>query len=238
MAKVFRTFEFTLLELLIVISIIAILAALLLPGLKKAKDAMLTSACLSNIRQINLGVRNYAIDFNGYLYASYDSIRSPGTWDRAVSELGYIPSAQKTLGRGCPAWREGAEPVSSNRYQYAQRYPGNAATEISAYYNTLASSYTIEYPNGTPLQVGPSKFVIHSESITWGPAWSRYSSWYSLYGNESPGGGNAYDLHLVKRQNNKANCVFMDGHGKGVNMSEADELGFDMDHCSFTLSPP
>jgi len=60
--KIQQKQKFTLIELLIVIAIIAILSAMLLPALNKARETAKSTTCLNNLKQSGTGLLYYAAD--------------------------------------------------------------------------------------------------------------------------------------------------------------------------------
>ncbi len=78
-----RKNAFTLIELLVVVAIIAVLVAILIPGLQKARERTYILACAGNMKTLLLGFQHYAMDYNDYLP------RPPGDLE---NQVGYMIS--------------------------------------------------------------------------------------------------------------------------------------------------
>lgn len=78
---------FTLVELLVVISIISLLMAILLPTLGKARDTARTVCCASNLRQIGLACNSYGLNNDDWIITAKDprnSIDGQRAWNFAL----------------------------------------------------------------------------------------------------------------------------------------------------------
>jgi len=105
---------FTLVELLVVIGIIAVLVALLLPALNKARDSARTVKCASNLHQLGLAAIMYTNETRGYMLYPNATPYEGRFWFTAVDP--YLAGVVKTGRSGvagdriyaeykqCPVW--------------------------------------------------------------------------------------------------------------------------------------
>jgi prepilin-type N-terminal cleavage/methylation domain-containing protein/prepilin-type processing-associated H-X9-DG protein len=112
---------FTLIELLVVIAIIAILAAILFPVFAQAREAARKTSCVSNMKQIGLGLLMYAGDYDETLPWAASNITTSDNFAWYQNIEPYIKSGITRLPDGsfkqvpfytCPSYQNSSVPLA------------------------------------------------------------------------------------------------------------------------------
>jgi prepilin-type N-terminal cleavage/methylation domain-containing protein/prepilin-type processing-associated H-X9-DG protein len=96
---------FTLIELLVVIAIIAILAAILFPVFAQAREKARQASCLSNTKQIALGLVMYVQDYDELMPAAFPQVApiNGGNVDRIPYDMQILPYVKNDQVYICPS---------------------------------------------------------------------------------------------------------------------------------------
>jgi prepilin-type N-terminal cleavage/methylation domain-containing protein/prepilin-type processing-associated H-X9-DG protein len=210
---------FTLVELLVVISIIAILASLLLPALARAKEKAKAVKCINNARQIQLAYTLYAGDNSDQLVAIWllnqragSNTWFPGTatlWPDLLRHYLITPNVI-----ACPSVRTGfglgleeGELTAYTAIQYHQDWRPKLASvkRPSESIPTADSGLIFNLTEREPdrwIEVPDSAYLL------WLPPSTR--EFYSYMTPWRP----------VNRHAGRCTVGFVDGHGKSIRVSE------------------
>jgi len=217
---------FTLIELLVVIAIIAILAAILFPVFARARAKAQQNDCLSNCKQIQLGLIMYASD-NNQMYP-LDNIGQSGTtagtglaWSSEV--LPYIKNVQIFI---CPSDTVVTGSIASSNATVAGStvMPGGAAGDSptnqsygrNSYISVGGNSPACTIPLSDALITYPAEMLGVMDAVNYViPAGQDGSGNGGTLGNAQAAIG-SLNVPVTIRHNNGCNQSYMDGHVKWI----------------------
>ena len=227
--KILRKTAFTLIELLVVIAIIAILAAILFPVFGRARENARRSSCLSNLKQIGLGILQYAQDndervVRGWTgnngFQNSDSNPASEKWKWMDSIYPYVKSEQIF---NCPS-----DTYTAPRGPY--RYYKNLTAASTNFYGSYSQNNTYWGTNGNPASPGsgdgtnspslasfeePAETIQTVEGIgDYEFAWGTVATQATINSSVSP----RRLLTVQERHLERTNVLFCDGHAKSLKL--------------------
>jgi len=178
---------FTLVELLVVIGIIATLIAVLLPAMQRARQAALSTKCMSNERSIYIALSLYNTQYNNGRWMSAQLLHGNGTWwCRWTDRLTETKLLTKPM--VCPSVNAPATGFGTSNVTYGYRAAVNYLTP-NAYLSYKIPGYDTSFP-----------MLADSLQVDIAPP---YTQWYEL---------GDYHGHTHFKHMKKANVLFADGH--------------------------
>ena len=191
---------FTLIELLIVISIIAVLAEMIWQALNLFREKSRSISCLNSLKQLGTSSFIYSEDFKGWMPRAYESSSNLFYAQRLIQEK-YLPNTKVMV---CPSFM----PYRFNG-NYGMTYGARSRYDTNIFRNpVILYAGGIEYA-----QVSPALYPIYLDSVR--QTGSSLAQHYHLTGGTSyvsTDGGVANAAHAAKR----VNMTFADGHAAAL----------------------
>ena len=192
---------FTLIEILIVVAIIAILAAIIFPAFSRARESGRAIACVSNLKQIGMALNMYAEDYDGFhpiagadvSWDAVDPVTGNGPW---MQQLQTYLKSKKVL--RCPS-------DGDSEYSY---FLGSRAAYLSVTPNAFAATNTRRIEFSTAFVVGGDTFSRNGSFAITDADKDDYSQ------NCVGGDENGTPSIEWRRHNNGQNILFADAHVK------------------------
>ncbi|MGC4043576.1 MAG: prepilin-type N-terminal cleavage/methylation domain-containing protein [Armatimonas sp.] len=212
---------FTLIELLVVIAIIAILAAILFPVFAQAREKARQTSCLSNMKQIAMGVNMYVQDYDEQVFfrssTNIDNTRSHViTPKTAYEQLWWnqiMPYIKNEAIFTCPS---DAGPTDSFNGK-GDPGPRLTGTIRRSYVASLAPESLTLAQISNPVET----IIVTEKWDKWPDGKAIGEPWMDLLDgkdfNPNPLDPIKYPLGIMGiRHNGMVNCAYMDGHSKAT----------------------
>ena len=222
--------HFTLIELLITIAIIAVLAAVLLPAISKARARARSSACISNLKQNGMAFAIYQMNYNDWSALNYyKDAGSTRTWSEFTFGKYNEPGYSGVLGEStrCPSVAH-PEGVHQNHQQYiygalgfvpTKTTPGKKFVENNnGVFTSGGGSATASLFVKINRLAGAAECPMLADSLRDDAKYGKVQH-YIFKADGSQG-----SLNLL--HSNLANVLFADGHCGTLGKDEAYENGF------------
>lgn len=229
---------FTLIELLVVIAIIGILAAILFPVFARARENARRTSCLSNLKQLGLGMMQYLQDYDEtypihYYSPIYNDVASGRVLQADSSMPGAVYNTQVgSLYGKYVSWMDVIHPYVKNLQVH--RCPSLKDTSYSAYgYNDGFTNNSRYYRNNN--SVWPTAMPMRAAGVQRVAGvflLMEYHSPFNIYANPIDAGSWArsadpeYYLRVSPHLEG-GNVAFADGHAKWLTRSRLGSPGTD-----------